>query len=397
MKRRDFIKTSGLVSAMGLLPGFLHPLKTLAAGSIQKRLVVVQLSGGNDGLNTIVPFRNDIYYRERPVIGLKGEQLIKVSDELAFNAAAKGMVELMDKGWLTVVNGVGYPNPNRSHFRSLDIWQSAAAADQYLPTGWLGRYLDSSCGKQSQVIQTGGGLDLAMKGEERKGLAIEQLRQFNEAWGRPLQKRLYQQLQEEHLGEDNLGYLYKTFADTMSSHEYINERLSQKVQGSDFGNSDLGRQLALIGKMMQAEIDAPVYYASTSGFDTHAGQQKTQERLWKQTSQALLEFSEYLNKSNLLENTLIMVFSEFGRRVSQNASQGTDHGTAGNLYLISKNLPQAGFYNELPSLTDLDANGDLKYSVDFRSVYRSVLEDWLKSQDQVIKDAKVKRLKNLIV
>lgn len=378
--RRDFLKQSSLaVAGTWLAPYFLQ-----AQGARDfkgKKLIVIQLSGGNDGLNTIVPFENDLYYSARPQIGIKKRDVLKATDELGFNPALSSLKELFDKGLVSIVNGVGYPNPDRSHFRSMDIWHSASNSNEYWQTGWLGRYLDKNCDFPHQAIELNNTLDLVMKGEQMKGLAmsnpVQMLRDVDTGYNRVLAEM------QHHHEHESVGYLYKTLVETVNSADYLKEHLNIRG-GKQRGNprSSFSGHLKTIVQMINAGMETSVYYTQLGGFDTHAQQSNKQARLLKTYADGVKYLVEELKASGQFENTLIMTFSEFGRRVAQNASQGTDHGTANNLFLIGEKV-KGGFYNELPSLRDLD-NGDLKYTVDFRNIYATVLGNWLEADTNAI-------------
>ena len=377
MKRRTFLKNTSLASAAFWAPSFLQRLPGETNGKI---LIVVQLSGGNDGLNTIVPYRNDKYYALRPDIAIRETEVIRVTDELGFNPSMTDLQYLYDEGWLSIVNNVGYPNPNRSHFRSMDIWQSASDSREYLTTGWLGRYLDSQCAGcelPHHALEFGQGLSLALKGEQRRGFAINDLQQMERTSKNPLLQYLGQQTPHTHEHE-TVSYLYKTLLDTQSSTAYLLEQTGGWRTRTTFPATPFGRDLRQVVELILAGNNSKVYYVSLGGFDTHANQNGPQGRLLSIYAEGMKALAEELRSHGLWQDTLVMTFSEFGRRVAQNGSRGTDHGAASNLYLLGGSLRQAGFYNGAPQLDDLD-EGDLKYEVDFRQVYAHVLSAWLEA------------------
>jgi uncharacterized protein (DUF1501 family) len=344
-----------------------------------KRIVIVQLSGGNDGLNTIVPYRNDLYYQYRPQLAIQPEKVLKVSDELGFNPALTALQKLYDKGYLSIINNVGYPNPDRSHFRSMDIWHTASDAHDYWNTGWIGRYLDATCldGKAGHLaIEIDDVLGLALKGEKFKALALKNPQKLYSL----LQGKLFKELAkgDELLTEPNgsLDYLYKTLAETVSSAEYIYNKSKIARSTVSYPDNEFARRLHTIAQLINSEVETKVFYASFSGFDTHVRQQQIHERLLTTYAEAMATFVEDLDKNDKFDDVLILTFSEFGRRVAQNASGGTDHGTANNLFLIGKSLKKKGFFNETPDLRQLDEQ-DLIHTIDFRSVYATLLEGWL--------------------
>ncbi len=378
MKRRDFLKHTGLASTTLMVPSFVQAYAgSNSAARLGKTLIVVQLSGGNDGLNTIVPYRNDLYYNNRPTLGLKKEELLRADDEMGFNPSLKGLKSLYDDGRLCIINSVGYPNPDRSHFRSMDIWHTGSGSDQYWSSGWLGRYLDSDCSgceTPYQAIEVDDSLSLAMKGRQRNGFAVSKPQQLRRVANNPFLRHIGQHHHDHD--EENVAYLYKTMVDTQSSANYLYQKWKTYDSTVDYPNSSFARDLKCIAALMTAETDTRVYYVSLGGFDTHASQKGKQNRLLKTYSEGMSAFVKDLRQHRLLDQAMILTFSEFGRRVKQNASGGTDHGTANNVFLIGDNLPKQGFYNAPPNLADLD-RGDLKYQVDFRSIYASLLDNWL--------------------
>ena len=384
LSRRSFIKNSSLVTSGALLlPQFLKgSADAFGKSNGHKRLIIIQLGGGNDGLNNIIPFRDDLYYQNRPKIGLKADQLLPTDSDFAFHHKLKGLRDLYDQGYLTIINSVGYPNPNRSHFRSMDIWHSASNSDEYLSTGWIGRYLDANCEKPHLAIESDDMLSLAMKGERLNGLAIRDINKFMRSLRDPELRRIVREEKRKDQ-DDNKVFLYKTMGDTYSSSEYLNTVNRSKKRTKEYPNSAFGRQLKSISQLILGGSETKVYYTSLGGFDTHFAQLARQERLLADLSNGVSTLVADLKSNGEWEHTAIMCFSEFGRRVKENASLGTDHGTANVVYLISPKLNKAGLYNVLPDLSILDA-GDLKYQVDFRSIYADLLRDWLGANPQNI-------------
>lgn len=346
-----------------------------------KRLVIIQLAGGNDGLNTIVPFNNDDYYRSRPKIAISKNDVLKATDDLGFHANLLPLKKLYDDGNLTVINNVGYPNPNRSHFRSTDIWQTASNSNQYLQTGWIGRYLDQHGNKPYNAIEIDDSLSLALKGKNFNGIATTNPSVLFRTSQDPYFKNVLKHYQDEHLSEHNLGYLYKTMIAAESSAKYIFEKHQTSNSQQDYPNSEFGNQLKTTSKLINSGIETKVFYCSLGGFDTHANQINSQARLLKIYAEGIEAFVNDLKTQGTFNDTLILTFSEFGRRIEQNAANGTDHGSASNVFIIGNQLKRKGFYNDLASLSDLDDNGDLKYNIDFRSIYATVLSDWLGAED----------------
>lgn len=395
ISRRNFFKYSAIASTSLLIPNFLKGFqakelynnsKLYNIASAGKKLIIVQLGGGNDGLNTVIPYRNDIYYGLRPELSIDDINILKLNDELGLNPQMVKFKELFDKGNLSIINSVGYPNPDRSHFRSMDIWQSGSGSNQYLNTGWIGRYLDSeceSCKKPYSAIEVDDILSLAMKGKNRSGIAVEDPQRFYMNSSERYLLDLSNDTKINHKEDTNVNYLYKTLIETTSSADYVYQNSKIYKSKLDYPNTQFGKNLRTIAEMIVSDIDTTVYYVSLSGFDTHVNQKGRQEKLLSELTEGLYSFTEDLRKNNKLDDVLIMTFSEFGRRVKQNASGGTDHGTANNLFLISGNLKNPGIYNGAPNLTDLD-DGDLKYQIDFRSIYSTVLKKWLDGDDALV-------------
>ncbi|HYG50034.1 MAG TPA: DUF1501 domain-containing protein [Flavobacteriales bacterium] len=386
MNRREFIRKTSLATGALLVPQFLKAFElgdeTLPEG--YRNLVVVQLSGGNDALNTVVPYTNDVYYKLRSGIHIKHKDVLSLTDEQALNPALAAFKKLYDKGYVAIINAVGYPNPDRSHFRSMDIWHTASDSNKYVSTGWIGRYLDSTCngcGKPHGAIEVNDTLSLALKGETVKGLSVKEVNRLYQATREPFFRELAKP--DNMLDENNLGYLYKTLAETESSAGYIYETSKLYTNNHTYPAGEFGRQLKSIATFIQSGMQTRVYYISHGSFDTHVGQPGKHERLLETLGEGINAFIEDLEKTNKLNDTLVMVFSEFGRRVEQNASNGTDHGTAGNMFIIGNKLKKSGVRNAAPDLTDLQ-DGDLKHTVDFRSVYATVLKNWLGANDKEI-------------
>mgnify|MGYP002628215079 CR=1 FL=1 len=385
MKRRNFLRQSTLASSLFFVPNFVKAFEQVAKASLgYKKLVIVQLSGGNDGLNTIVPFTNDIYYENRQGISIPKNDLIKVTDDLGFNKSLAPLKNLYDQGYLSIINNVGYPNPNRSHFRSTDIWQTASSANEYLDTGWLGRYIDRYGKMPYSGIEIDDSLSLIMKGETMNGIATKNPRILFDNTQTPYFKKVLSHQSDQHLSEHNLGYLYKTMIEAKSSAKYIYETSKTYKSKQEYPNNAFGKQLKTTAEFINSNIQSKVYYVSMGGFDTHANQADRQKRLLSTYSESMEVFVNELKQNDTFKDTLILTFSEFGRRVHQNAAGGTDHGAANNVFIIGENLKSKGFYNELPDLANLDANGDIIHTVDFRSVYATILEKWLQVDDAVI-------------
>ena len=413
--RREFLN-NGLVMLSGAttVPLFLDRTAWAMHGppaqSDDRILVVVQLAGGNDGLNTIVPFEDDLYYKARPRIAVQKKDTLRLSSMLGLHSAAAGLKQLFDDGLLSIIQGVGYPNPDRSHFVATDIWATADPGGR-MHDGWIGRYFDCTCtGKDPCDPKLGIALTqespLAMQGRRFNPVSFESPQELswrgpgNSGAGRGAFEKL-NALPEANKtkGEEAkaLAFLQRTAMDAQAGAKEI-----QKAAGQSPGNNRRARgemrplgggnkrggggqlleQLSMVRRMIAAGLKTRVYYVTLGGFDTHAQQLGRQQQLLAQLGDALAAFTADLKKDGLLDRVLIMTFSEFGRRVAENASQGTDHGAAAPMFVIGSDV-KAGLIGSHPSLAQLD-RGDLKWQIDFRSVYTTILQEWLKADSKVI-------------
>jgi uncharacterized protein (DUF1501 family) len=386
IKRREFLQLGSLATASLMLPKFLKELErpTMVPPG-NKVLVILQMSGGNDGLNTVIPVRNDIYYKVRPKLGITKQDALLLTDEVGLHPSLTAFKDLYEDGSLGILNSVGYPNPDRSHFRSMDIWHSASNSNEYISTGWIGRYLDaqcSGCDKPTQALEIDDVLSLAMKGDHIKGLAMKDPRRLYNTSN----EKYFKELSASHQigGEEQpIDYLYKTMAETVSSADYIFEQSRIHPSGADYPKTDIGNSLKTIASLIFSDINTKVYYLSLGSFDTHVAQDGQQKRLFTEMNDGIKAFVKDLKDNNRFQDVMLMTFSEFGRRVSQNASGGTDHGTANNMFFVSGGLQQKGLINAIPDLSDLQ-DGDLKYKIDFKNVYATMLNKWLGADDKMI-------------
>jgi len=386
-------------SAMGMLNPLAAMLSSMPGIPEDHVLVVVQLGGGNDGLNTVVPFGDRAYYNARPGLavpepgraggGQPAALKLDSSRGIGLHPSMASFKELMDEGVASIVQGVGYPNPNRSHFTSMDIWHTAEHSAQ--GNGWIGKYFDCTCNGTpvpEGAIAIGRTAPLAMQGDVQKAVSFESAELFR--WvGEDLHPSLKQPYEtvnrsgelDEVNPDSQMGFLMRTALDAQVSSDRIRAAVA-KTPLVRYPGGELSRQLQIIGAMIRDEMKTRVYYASFGGFDTHASQVNSHANLLRQVSDSLNAFYKDLKAQGNNARVLTMVFSEFGRRVAQNGSNGTDHGTAAPMYFVG-DMIRPGLLGNHPSLTDLD-EGDLKFNVDFRSVYTSVLEDWLKAPAEKI-------------
>ncbi|MGD0463602.1 MAG: DUF1501 domain-containing protein [Tepidisphaeraceae bacterium] len=363
-------------------------------GKDGKILVVVQLSGGNDGLSTVIPYGDDVYYRARGNISHPASQVLKIDNYVGLHPNLTALKSLYDNGDLAIVQGVGYPNPNRSHFRAMDIWQSAQPERQQPNSGWLGRYFDNTCpGCDPRVgVAMGETLPLAMQGDKVLPLSFERPDSYRYN-GRD--RSDYLKLNHADLppmgstprkeittSADQLDFLHRTAMDAQLSSEEILRLTRSHASSGTYPANEFGNGLKTVAAMIAGGLPTRVYYVSLSGFDTHAAQLQRHDALMKTLSDGLGAFWKDLKEQGNDSRVLMMTFSEFGRRVQQNASNGTDHGAAAPMFLLGSSIRQ-GIVGGHPSLSDLD-QGDLKYGVDFRSVYASVLQNWLQTPSKPI-------------
>lgn len=404
--RRAFLqKGLVMISAASTVPLFLqrsafglsNPWDVMLTSSIagvpqDHVLVVVQLGGGNDGLNTVVPWGNDDYYRNRPGINIAANDVLKIKDADGYglHPSLADLMALYDEGLVATIHGVGYPNPNRSHFTSMDIWHTA---DPQRPTGngWLGRYFDAACAGTPDPnigIAIGREAPLAMTGKEVTAVSFENPSLFQ--WmGEEVEGSLEKPYDEvnragELQGVDpnsQLGFLTRTALDAQVASDQILSAV-RRPSTADYPGNALAQQLRMVAAMIGGGLPTRVYYVTLGGFDTHAGQPGTHANLLTQFATSMRAFYEDLKAQGNADRVLTMTFSEFGRRVRQNASAGTDHGTAAPMFLMGP-MVKPGVHGAHPSLTDLDA-GDLKFTLDFRSVYATVLEKWLGADSRKI-------------
>jgi uncharacterized protein (DUF1501 family) len=325
-------------------------------------------------------------------LGIEKAKVLSLTDEVGLHPALISLRELYDNGDLGILNNVGYPNPDRSHFRSMDIWQTGSASSEYITTGWIGRYLDAQCDgcdKPTYALEIDDILSLALKGENSKAIAMKDPKRL---FGTSNEKFFKDVLKDHKNGsEETVDYLYKTMSETLSSANYIFEQSKLHPSPSVYPKSGLGNGLKTIASLIFSDINTKVYYISLGSFDTHVNQGAQQQRLFTELSDAVRAFTTDLKNNNRFNDVILFTFSEFGRRVSQNASGGTDHGAANNMFLIGGALKQKGIINEMPNLSDLE-EGDLKYEIDFKTVYATVLKNWLDADDTAILGKKYEHL-----
>ncbi len=392
--RRQFLSaavgSTALVGTAAGVPDFLFAAcDPEVAKKSDRILVVIQLSGGNDGINTVIPYADDNYYKNRFTLAIGKEQVLKVDDHCGFHPSMTGFSELLEDSRLAVINGVGYPNPNRSHFDSMDLWHTAHNRGQQTPTGWLGRYFDlnpKSTGTDVPGIHFGAEKQpLALAAEKTQIPTLRNLDDFRLRMGgrEKLKALIKQNVQTKRSSENELLTFVQSNTisaiQTSSRVEQVLGKYKSKVQ---YPQTGLGRKLATVAQLIGSDLKTNVYYVTLDGFDTHSNQAQAHSGLLSQLSGALKTFMDDLKEQGNDKRTLAFVFSEFGRRVRENASAGTDHGAAAPAFLAGGSI-NSGTFGKYPSLTDL-LEDDLKHNVDYRQIYATILEKWFATDSKKV-------------
>jgi len=383
MKRREFLK--GLVfSTVFTLPGIcLLPGRLAAAipppsvsGALRDRvLVLVELKGGNDGLNTVIPHRDPLYYRHRPSLAVPEPEVIALDGKLGLHPGMKALMPVWNSGDLAVALGTGYPDPNRSHFRSIDIWNTASGSDHFLDIGWVSRVFRdvSRTGNVPQDLVADGlvlGTDSPgpLAGDGMRTLILRNPRQFIKQADRV-------SVYDSPVKNASLDHILAVLRDVRDSARILKEKFRRPASfKTAFPKSNFGRSMEMTAKLISSGVAIPVIKISHGSFDTHSRQQNQHQRLLTELANSMGAFSGAMRETGQWDRVLLMTYSEFGRRVAENGSGGTDHGTAAPHFLLGGRV-KGGFYGSQPSLEDLD-DGDLRYQLDYRSLYRTVAEDW---------------------
>jgi uncharacterized protein (DUF1501 family) len=376
--RRDFLKSSTLLALAPTVPGFLARTARAAMPDKERRvLVVVQLDGGNDGLNTVVPFADPEYAKLRPTLKQDPKRLIKLNDAVGLHRSLTGFGKLLEQGRLAVIPGVGYPNPSRSHFRSMAIWQTARFdPEEHASLGWLGRALDAqlaagdSPGAKSPAALLVGDSQppVALRGRKSVAAALDRPEEF------ALAPEMAAAPGPARAGDDLAAFVRRSTLDAYATADRL-AAAGNTAGSADYPPTSLASRLKLIGQMLKADLGARVYYTIQGGYDTHASQQFTHANLLDELGGAVAAFFADLTAAKLADRVTLLTFSEFGRTVKENGSAGTDHGTAAPVFLAGPAV-KAGLVGSMPSLTQLDS-GEPVMTTDFRRVYATVLEDWL--------------------
>lgn len=419
--RREFLQGSLLGASLSwTVPAFLSRTFTTlgseqtAGNSGNNILVLVQLAGGNDGLNTVVPFSDDHYIKARPSLAIPARDALKVSDEIGLHPALGGLRDLHDEGQLAIWQGVGYPNPNRSHFRSTEIWQTASASDINEKHGWLGRYFDHACaGADPTVgISVGRQSPQSFSGPRPLGVSLEQPETYRFAdtdpavGNMPSGESFYRNLNRPSMMEDEmetnvggsiaaiagstnsihhpLDFLERTALDAQVSSDRIRALNKGSLNRVPYPASALSNQLQLVARLIGGGLPTRAFYVSQGGYDTHTNQSASHARLLGELADGIKSFNKDIKAQGNSDRVLLMTFSEFGRRVKQNANGGTDHGAAAPLFMVGSKI-RKGLQGVAPNLAPTDLkNGDVKFTTDFRSIYAGVLEQWLGTKSNAI-------------
>jgi uncharacterized protein (DUF1501 family) len=385
--RREFLHQTSLVSLSPVVPLAFSRLATATPTEPDSKiLVVIQLDGGNDGINTVVPFGDDEYGRNRDSLRLDAAQLHKLNDHVGLHPQMRAAKELFDDGRLTVVQGVGYPNPNRSHFESMRIWQTARFDEaDHNSYGWLGRALDlpeihGAAGvTQPTAIYIGrDDVPAALWGRRSEAMSLTSLSDMKLPFsaGQLAPPAATSTTARSATGDLDL-FVTRQVLSAYSTAEQFQHQLSSAASKSaiQYPASQLSTNLQLISQLIKSGSNARVYYAVQGGYDTHAAQLYTHSQLLREFSSSLKAFLDDVQNARLEERVVVLAFSEFGRRVKENVSQGTDHGAAGPVFLAGRKTA-GGLVSTTPDLSDLDA-GDIKMTTDLREIYAAILEDWL--------------------
>ena len=414
--RRQFLtrtlQGSSLVALGSVVPEFLVNTARAAEKDKDTVLVVIEMNGGNDGLNTVIPYNDDLYHKYRPTLRHKKDQVVVLNDQLGLNPGMNGFRSLWEQGQLAVVQGVGYPNPDRSHFESMDIWQTADPR-RNIGTGWLGRSVNElqSAGGFVPILHIGSDrLPVAVQGTPGGAVSINNRQPFklDLGGGTVAQQKARRKLLEELSAPDRddgaddiLQFVRLRQLRTMTSVERLQELLSKQRMrpntlfgpNGPYPPNSLPMQLQLVANLIITGFGTRIFYVMIDGFDTHSRQAEGHRQLLSQLADGINNLFNLLKPGGHDKRVLVMTFSEFGRRVQENGSKGTDHGAASCLFVAGPAL-KGGIVGKHPSLKDLDS-GDLKYAIDFRRVYGTLLDEWLHCDSKAVLGGKFEHLDGL--
>lgn len=399
MNRRDFLKNASRGGAGFALGGFMTraygraeavgPMAAAALSQTDRVLVIIRLNGGNDGLNTVINFENDAYYQARPGVHIKKGDALKLTDMQGLHPQLTGFKELYDEGQLMVVQGVGYPNPNRSHFRSTDIWMTASDANEFLTHGWLGRYLETQLSGSSDAlpahplaVDIGPVLSLALLGKNgAMGIALRNPRQFVYLVERG--NKIIEDNQIPTPGGYELDFVRRINFESLRYSKQVQDAASQSANRVAYPDNSLADKLSLVTRLIAGGLKAKVYLVSQGGYDTHANQINRHNVLMRDLNASVAAFVQDLREHQLQDRVLGMSISEFGRRVKENGSAGTDHGTSAPMFFFGSSI-NASVVGADPNFDRVDNRGDFFYDYDFRQVYASVLNQWFDVSENVL-------------
>jgi uncharacterized protein (DUF1501 family) len=382
LDRRRFLQAS-LLALSPTVPVFVaRTARAADSGTDQRVLVVVQLDGGNDALNTIIPHADPNYAKLRPTLKVEPKNVVKVTGEVGLHPSLRPLDKLLQAGHLAVMPGVGYPNPNRSHFESMAIWHTARFdPEERAGYGWIGRALDPS---RATSYVVGSAVPGAMRGARSTAVSLSRIDDVLLADADAARKAVGAEAQD-----DLLAFVRRQAVDAQATGERL-AKLTREGDGGKYPGSGLAQRLKLTARLLKANLGARVFYTTQGGYDTHAGQRFTHAGLLSEFAGAVAAFFDDLKESKLADRVTLLSFSEFGRTIKENGSAGTDHGTAGAVFLAGPGI-KGGLTGTMPSLTDLD-KGEPKMTTDFRRVYASVLSDWLGLKEQAALGGNFERL-----
>jgi uncharacterized protein (DUF1501 family) len=369
MHRREFLQ--GLLAAGVTSPvahrSFAAGLAVVAPADYRRLLILIELKGGNDGLNTVIPYSDPAYYAQRPKLAIPREQVIQLDDRCGLHPSFEALLPLWTDGRLALIQGVGYPAPNLSHFRSIEIWDTASKSDEYLQDGWLTRSFAAAPTPRSFAadgVIVGSNELGPLGGNGTRAIALNNTEQFLR------QARLA--APQGIAGNRALAHILKVEADIQQAASGLDARFDFRT---DFAKNDFGNAVKTACQVVANRAGVAVLRVTLGGFDTHQNQLPTQARLLKDLAEGIVAFRSALTELGRWDDTLLITYAEFGRRVRENQSGGTDHGTA-SVHLATGGRVVGGFHGEQPSLARLDGEGNVQYAVDFRSLYATALERW---------------------
>lgn len=385
LNRRRFLNLTlagGLTCATGM-PTAMGRLSHATSEESDRILVVFQFSGGNDGLSTIVPHGIDEYYKSRSKLAIEKNQVLKIDDKIGIVKTAAPFKEMFDEGNVKIIQAVGYPNPNRSHFVSMDYWHTGVNASPVPPTGWLGRAIDTidpDGDEKRAILHIGTARNLAVEGTKHRPISFREAQNFGWAGPKLGEKSFERMNLQQKSGSGALDLIRRTAVDAVAASKHIRRavedyRTSVKWPVGPGGPTKAAKDLRTVAALINADFPARVYYVSQGGYDTHFGQKNVHPGLMTEWSQAVKAFHDDLLRMKQDHRVLMLTFSEFGRRVKENFSQGTDHGVAGPVFVYGTPV-KGGVVGKHPSLTDLE-KGDLKSATDFRKIYAGIAKDWM--------------------